>query len=339
MEAGMKKTRRWMVLGICLAACLAGCGGKVRAKTVVPEFVLTYAENHPEDYPTTLGAYKFAELVEERTGGRIQIMVLAEGELGDEKTVIEQLQFGGIDFTRVSLSPLAEFVPKLNVLQMPYLYADRDHMWNVLEGEIGDDFMNSFDGSHMVALSWYDAGARNFYNSRKPITTLEDVRGMKIRVQESELMMEMVEALGATSSPMAYGDVYSGLQTGVIDGAENNWPSYESSSHYEVAKYYTVDEHTRVPEMQLCAQTTWDKLSAQDQEVIRACAAESSLYERELWTEREKLSEKKVRDSGCLVTELSAEEKARFQEAMTPVYEKFCADYMDVVENIIETGR
>lgn len=328
-----------MALGICLAACLAGCGGKAGAKAVVPEFVLTYAENHPEDYPTTLGAYKFAELVEEQTGGRIQIMVLAEGELGDEKTVIEQLQFGGIDFTRVSLSPLAEFVPKLNVLQMPYLYADRAHMWSVLEGEIGDDFMNSFDGSNMVALSWYDAGARNFYNSRKPITTLEDVRGMKIRVQESELMMEMVEALGATPSPMAYGDVYSGLQTGAIDGAENNWPSYESSSHYEVAKFYTVDEHTRVPEMQLCAQTTWDKLSAQDQAVIRACAAESSLYERELWTEREKLSEKKVRDSGCQITELSAEEKARFQEAMTPVYEKFCADYMDVVEKIIETGR
>lgn len=215
------------------------------------EFVLTYAENQAEDYPTTQGAYKFAELVYERTGGKIEIQVNAGGVLGDEKTVIEQLQFGGVDFARVSLSPLAEFVPKLNVLQMPYLYTSREHMWKVLEGSIGDDFMNSFGGSHLVALSWYDAGARNFYSAAKPIESLEDMKGLNIRVQESELMMDTIEALGATPVPTAFGEVYSGLQTGKIDGAENNWPSYESTRHYEVAKYYTLDEHTRVPELQL----------------------------------------------------------------------------------------
>lgn len=362
----MKKKLLGTLLCTAMAASLAGCGGgssepaATQATTQAaagteaaateaapaadsaagsPEFVFTYAENQPEDYPTTLGAYKFAELVKEKTNGRIEIKVQAGGVLGDEKTVIEQLQFGGIDFTRVSLSPLAEFVPKLNVLQLPYLYKDAEHMWSVLDGEIGDDFMNSFDGSNMVALSWYDAGARNFYNSQKPVATLDDMKGLKIRVQESELMMGMVEALGANPTPMAYAEVYSGLQTGVIDGAENNWPSYESTSHFEVAKYYTIDEHTRVPELQLVAQSTWDKLSAEDQAIIKECALESAKHEKELWAEREKVSEEKVRSGGAEITELSADEKAKFQEAVKPMYEKFCGDYMDVVDAIIAAGK
>ena len=214
-----------------LAASCAGRSKDSTAQKTVPEFVLTYAENQAEDYPTTQGAYKFAELVYEQTGGRVEIQVNAGGVLGDEKTVIEQLQFGGVDFARVSLSPLAEFVPKLNVLQMPYLYTGADHMWKVLEGPIGDDFLNSFDGSGLIALSWYDAGARSFYNSIKPIEKLEDIKGMTIRVQESELMSDTVRALGAVPVPMIYGEVYSGLQTGKVDGAENNWPSYESAGH------------------------------------------------------------------------------------------------------------
>ncbi len=304
-----------------------------------PEFVFTYAENQAEDYPTTKGAYKFAELVNEKTNGRIQVNVQAGGVLGDEKSVCEQLQFGGIDFMRMSLSPLAEFVPKLNVLQLPYLYRDADHMWQVLDGKIGDDFINSFDGSNLVALSWYDAGARNFYNSVRPIKSLDDMKGLKIRVQESDMMMGMVEALGANPTPMAYSEVYSALQTGVIDGAENNWPSYESTSHYEVAKYFTLDEHTRVPELQLCAQATWDKLSADDQKVIKECALESAEYERQLWADREKSSEEKVRAAGCEITELSPEEKQKFQDAVKPMYEKYCSDYMDTVDAIIATGK
>ena len=320
---------------------LAACGGRKedQTKAVDPEFVFTYAENQAEDYPTTQGAYKFAELVEEKTGGRIVISVNAQGVLGDEKTVIEQMQFGGVDFARVSLSPLAEFVPRLNVLQMPYLYTGREHMWKVLDGEIGDDFLNSFDGSDLVALSWYDAGARNFYSSTRPITKLEDMKGMKIRVQESELMVGMMEALGATAVPMAYDKVYSALQTGIIDGAENNWPSYEAMNHYEVAKYYTVDEHNRVPEMQICSKHTWNKLSEDDRQMILECAKESALYERKLWKEREADSKEIALKQGVEVVELSAAEKKRFQEAVMGVYEKYCADYMDVIEQIIEENN
>ncbi|MFR5601397.1 MAG: TRAP transporter substrate-binding protein [Lachnospiraceae bacterium] len=319
---------------------LTACGKPVKeTEAVIPEFVFTYAENQAEDYPTTQGAYKFAELVQERTGGRILIQVDAGGSLGDERSVIEQLQFGGIDFTRVSLSPLAEFVPKLNVLQMPYLYTGPDHMWKVLDGEIGEDFLNSFDDSGLVALSWYYAGSRNFYNNQKPIERLEDMKGMRIRVQESTVMERMMEILGAEAVPMTFGEVYSALQTGEIDGAENNWPSYESMNHYEVAKYYTVDEHARVPELQLVSSATWEKLSPEDQEIIRACAKESAEYERKLWDERERKSEQIVRDAGCQVVELSHAEKERFRKAVTPLYEEFCRDYVDIIDAIVAQGR
>ncbi len=319
----------------------ASCGGNWNKKTpeVVPEFVFSYAENQAEDYPTTRGAYKFAELVKERTEGRIKVLVYAGGELGDEQAVVEQLQFGGIDFVRASLSSLSEFVPELNVLQMPYLYKNSEHMWKVLEGEIGDEFMEILDGSGLTGLSWYDAGARNFYCTNNPIRRLEDMKGMRIRVQESEMMAAMVEALGGTAVPMTYDKVYSALETGEIDGAENNWPSYESVRHYEVAPFYTVDEHTRVPEMQLMSQYTWDKLSPKDQKIILECARESALYERKLWTQRSESSERRVRNAGCTVVELPMEEKERFRNAMMPVYQKYCADYMDVIERITKEGE
>ena len=304
-----------------------------------PEFVLSYAENQTKDYPTTLGAQKFADLVEERSNGRIQILVLAEGELGAESDVIAQMQYGGVDFARVSLSQLAEYIPQLNVLQMPYLYEDSAHMWRVLDGTIGDDFLDIVSQNELIGLSWYDAGARNFYNSKKPITCLEDMQGMRIRVQESEVMVDMIEALGASAIPIPYADVYSALEQGTVDGAENNWPSYEAMNHYEVAKYYTIDEHNRVPEMQICSKHTWSKLSEEDQQMISECAKESALYERKLWKERESESEAKAIEQGVEVVELSAEEKKRFQEAVTGIYEKYCADQMDIIEKIMEENK
>lgn len=341
-ERGGRAVKRREVLLLCVAAVfMTACGSPSRKPVdgTVPEYVFTYAENQAEDYPTTQGAYRFAELVKERTGGRIEIQVNAEGILGDERTVVEQMQFGGVDFARVSLSTMGDTIPKLNVLQLPYLYTGAGHMWKVLEGEIGDDFLDSVSELDLVALSWYDAGARNFYSTTKPIRTLEDMEGMTIRVQESELMMEMVRALGARPTASVYSEVYSELQTGTIDGAENNWPSYESANHYEVAKYFTLDEHTRVPELQIVAGSTWKKLSEEDQGIIRECAQESARYERKLWAEREKISEDKVRAAGCEVIVLSPEEKARFQEAVTPMYGKFCADYVDIIDEIVAAGK
>ncbi len=337
----MKKKKRMAVIGaaglLAVAAIMAWhC---TEAEKEEPEYVFSYAENQAEDYPTTLGAKKFAELVEERTEGRIRILVQAEGKLGTEMEVIQQMQYGGIDFARVSLSQLAVYIPELNVLQMPYLYEDSAHMWKVLDGDIGAEFLEGVGDDGLIGLSWYDAGARNFYNSKQPITCLEDMEGMRIRVQESELMADMVEALGAAAVPLGYAEVYSGLERGLIDGAENNWPSYESMNHYEVAQYYTVDEHTRVPEMQICSEYTWEKLSEEDREIIRMCAMESALYERELWTEREETSKRVVASYGTEIVELSAEERKRFQAAVMEVYEKYCGDYMDVINEIIAEGE
>ena len=239
---------------------------------VEPEYVFSYAENQPEDYPTTLGAKYFAELVEERTNGRIRILVQPVGVLGSENKVIKQMQYGGIDFARVSLAQLAEYIPSLNVLQMPYLYTDSDHMWRVLDGEIGDAFLESVSADDVIGLSWYDAGARNFYNSVKPVTCLEDLKGMRIRVQESDLAADMVEALGATAIPIAYGDVYASLEQQVVDGAENNWVSYDQNSHYEVAKYISLDGHTAPPEILVCSKMVFDKLSPEDQQILRGFA-------------------------------------------------------------------
>ncbi|MBQ9494818.1 MAG: TRAP transporter substrate-binding protein [Treponema sp.] len=320
-----------------ITSAVFAIGASDSNKTSTGTMVLRYAENQPQDYPTTKAAYEFARIIEEKTNGRIKVEVYYGAQLGDEKTVIEQLQFGAIDFTRVSVSPLAEFSKSLNVLQLPYLYRDADQMWKVLDGEIGQDFLKSLEASGFVGLSWFDAGARNFYNSRRPINSLADLRGLKIRVQESQQMMDMVQALGANPTPMAYGEVYSALQTGVIDGAENNWPSFESTSHYEVSKYFVLDEHTRVPEPQLVSKMTWNKLSAADQQIIRAAAAEAAKLERKLWIEREKESEAKVRAGGAVITTLSAAEKQKFQNAMAPLYKKYGAGYEDIIAKIQAT--
>ena len=306
-----------------------------KAVEEAPEYVFLYAENQIADYPTTQGANRFAELVSERTDGRIKILVKHDAELGSEMQVIQQMQYGGIAFARISLSQLAEYIPEMNVLQMPYLYSGPEHMWRVLDGEIGDEFLLKTREHDLVGLSWYDAGARNFY-STSPISCLEDIKGMNIRVQESDMMADMVSALGANPSKIVYSEVYSAIEQGIVDGAENNWPSYEAMRHYIVARYYTIDEHTRVPELQICSKAVWDKLDENDRKIIEECARESALYERTLWAEREKSSREVAEKSGITVIELSPEEKLRFREAMKSVYTKYCGDQMDILQTIID---
>ena len=263
----MKRKLIWLLI---IAAMIINTSC-VRKKPTT-EYVFTYAENHPKDYPTTLGAFEFARLVEEKSNGRIAIEVVYDGKLGDELSVIKQLKFGGIDFTRASISPLSNDIAILNVLQMPYLYRDEEHMWNVLYSEIGDEILAQFDGSGIEPLSFYTAGARNFYNNVRPIEDISDLSGLKIRVQQSDLMKDMIRALGAEPVAQEYSLVYGSLERGVIDGAENNIPSYISAMHYQYAKYYTKDEHTRVPEMQLCSDVTWSKLSEKDRAIIKEAA-------------------------------------------------------------------
>lgn len=339
-----------LLLVLSLVFGLAACGGTTdteepameeKEETTVEEkeetmepVVFRLAESHPGDYPTTLGDVKFAELVEEKTEGRVKVEVYHSKQLGEEVDVIEQVQFGAIDFTRVSLGPLAEFSPQLNVLSLPYIYASPDHMWTVLNGEIGDDMLASIYDSGFIGLGWYDGGARSFYNSVRPVEKLADLAGLQFRVMQNEMFIDMVDALGAVATPMPYGEVYSAIQTGVIDGAENNWPSYDTSSHFEVAKYYTVDEHLRVPEILIASKMVEDKVSAEDLAAIKEAAFESQAYQRELWAAKEKESEEKVVAAGNEIIYLTPELKAEFSDAMGPVYEKYASEYMDIIEAI-----
>lgn len=306
---------------------------KKSKKEAVPEYVFTYAENQTSDYPTTAAARYFSELVSERTNGRIVIRVYPNAELGDERSTVQQISFGGIDFGRASLSNLADCSPESVVLQMPYLYKDAHHMWQVLDGDIGKEMMASFQGTGLVALTWFDAGARNFY-TKTPVRTVSDMKGMKIRVQQSALMEDVVRSLGAEPVPLIYEDVYSALETGEIDGAENNWSSYEAMKHYEYAKYFTLDEHTRVPELVLMSQATWDVLSDDDRNVIESCAEEAAEYEKALWNKRRDQSRARVISAGTEVITLSGEEKANFRAAVSPLYEKYCGDYISLVDQI-----
>ena len=305
------------------------------------QIVLTLSEVHAEGYPTTLADYEFARLVEERTEGRIKIDVYSGGTLyGEETGSIEALQIGDLAFARVSASPVASYVPALNVIQLPYLYRDGEHMWQVLNGEIGQQMLADIEesGSGLVGLCYYDAGARNFYTTT-PVNSVEDMAGLKIRLQNNPMMVEMVQLLGGNGvTGIGPNDVYSAIQQGTIDGAENNWPTYESMGDYQVAPYFVLDGHTRVPEILLASKAVLDTLDPADVEIIKECAKETQAYEIEQWALREQSSEEKVTAEGVVVAELTPEQIAAFQERMQPLYAKYGAGYEDVIEQIQNTG-
>lgn len=315
-----------MLLALLLTACAAA-----PAAPAEPELLLRYADNQPEDYPTTQAAYAFADLVYERTGGRVYIKVYANGELGDELSVLEQLQYGGIDFSRTSLGTMGQLMPSMNLLMLPYLYTDTAQMWRVLDGEIGNDYLILPRRVGLEGLSWFDAGARSFYTSR-PVNSLADLSGLTLRVQESDLMSATIRALGGVPVQSAYSDVYAALSRGDIDGAENNWPSYAATNHNEVAPYYLLDEHTRIPEMQIASSAAMDKLAALDEtfpDLVRACAREAALVERELWQQTEAEAEAALRAAGCIVTELSDEQRQAFRSAVAAVYDTYVTSHAE----------
>ncbi|MFO8063683.1 MAG: TRAP transporter substrate-binding protein [Spirochaetia bacterium] len=328
----MKKLVVLITVLLLVGAMAAFASGQEEAEEAETH-VFRLAETHAEDYPTTQGNYRFAELVEERTDGRITIEVYPDSQLGEESDVIEQVQFGGIDMTRVSISPVSSFVPELDAFQLPFLYEDPDHMWEVLLGDIGDEMFEKLEDSGFVGLTWYDGGARSFYTTEK-VETVDDLEGLNIRVQEAPLMMDMVELLGAVPTPMPFGEVYSGLQTGVIDGAENNWPSYYSTSHYEVAEYYIENRHTMVPEITIMNKDIFDELSAEDQEIIKEAARDSIDYQREQWSAFVEESKEEVLDAGIELTEPSSEVLKEMQERMEPLYEQQPEEVLDMVDRI-----
>jgi len=325
----MKKILIGFLVVLAVTFVLAASPSKVSAAPIV----MRLAETHPQDYPTTKGDYEFARLVKERSNGRIVVEVYHSKQLGEERAVIEQVQLGAIDMTRVSISAVSAFVRDLDAFQLPYLYRDAAHMWKVLDGPIGQEILKKHEAFNFVGVGWFESGSRNFY-TKKQVKTVGDLKGMKIRVQQAPLMVGMVEALGAVATPLPYGEVYSALKAGVVDGAENNWPSYLTTSHFEVAKYFIVDEHTRVPEITVGSKKVFDKLSAQDRALILKAMKDAQPYQFKLWVDFEKVAEKAVKEKGSIVTQVSPAEKQKFAAAMKPLYDKQPAEIMAVVNKI-----
>ena len=261
------------------------------------------------------------KLLSEQTGGKLGVKVFPNGALGSEKDTIEQLKIGGLDMMRINVAPLNNVVPETIVPALPFLFRSEEHMHTVLDGPIGDEILAAMEAQGLVGLAFYDSGARSFYTATKPIKSLADVKGMKIRVQQSDLFVAMVEALGANPTPMPFGEVYTALKTGIVDAAENNFPSYESSRHFEAAKYYTLTEHSMAPEVLVFSKVIWDTLTPEDQAMMRKAAKDSVPYMRELWDEREAASEATVKAGGAEI--LPLEDRQAWVDAMQPVYAKF----------------
>ena len=226
----------------------------------------------PEDYPTVMAVKYMSDIIKQKTGGKDSIKVYTMSQLGSEKDTIEQTKIGALDFVRINVAPMNNICPETMVPTMPFLFKSKEHMRKVLDGPIGDEILKACETQGFIGLAFYDSGSRSLYTVKKPVKSLADVKGMKIRVQQSDLWVALLQAMGANATPMPYGEVYTALKTGVVDGAENNWPSYDTSRHFEVAKYYAITDHSMAPEMLLMSKKVWDTLTPQEQTIIRDAA-------------------------------------------------------------------
>ena len=282
------------------------------------------ADTQAEDYPTVRALLFMARIVEERTAGRHRIRVFHSRQLGEEKDTIEQTRVGAIDLNRTNVAPIGSLIPTANVLALPFLFRSFDHLHKVLDHAIGDEILAGFQQHGFVGLAFYDSGSRSIYNSVKSVRTLADMKGLRIRVQQSELMSDMIKALGAEPVELPYGQVLTGLSTRLIDGAENNWPSYVTTNHYKLAPYYTLTEHTMGPEVLVMSLRAWESLSAEDRDVFRDAARKSSTFMRSVWSGLEERSREQARAAGNTI--VADFDRKPFENAMTAIYAKAVTD-------------
>jgi tripartite ATP-independent transporter DctP family solute receptor len=278
------------------------------------------ADTQSEDYPTVQALRYMGRLIAEKSGGRHQIRVFHSRQLGEEKETIEQTRAGAIDLNRTNVALIGTFVPAMNVLAMPFLFRSIEHLQKVLDGPIGNEILGSFEPYGFVGLAFYDSGARSIYNSVRPVRSVADMKGLRLRVQQSELMSDMIRALGAEAVELPYGQVLTGLATRLIDGAENNWPSFVTTGHYKYAGLYTLTEHTMSPEVLVMSQKAWESLSPDDRKIFREAAIRSSQFMREKWKNLEDQSRAQARAAG--VTIVTDFDRKPFEAAMTGIYAK-----------------
>mgnify|MGYP001393653339 FL=1 len=323
-------SRRSMIAGtlaLGAAASLPGC------KPIISD-LFTGADAHPLDYPTVRAVEFMGQYLAEKTGGRLGIKVFAGGQLGNETDTLEITSFGGIDFNRVNFAPLNSIEPMTLPFSLPFVFDSVDHMRRVVDSEVGDEVMASLDPHGLIGLAIYDSGARSFYNVTRPITTPADMKGLKIRVPASDLYVAMVNALGANAVPIPFGEIYQSLAQGVIDGAENNWPTFVGERHYEVATYLSISEHLLTPEALVMSEISWDKLTPEDQALVREAAKASVPEMRRLWDQRVNEAKATIAQSKVEVNTL---DKEPFAALMRPVWDQFITtpQQKSVVERIL----
>src|SRR5690348_13856585 len=299
------------------------------------KLVLKASDVHPAGYPTVVAVEHFGDKLAKATNGRITVQMYASMQLGGEKEAIEQAQIGAIQLARVSVGALGPVIDELNVFNLPFLFRNTAHMQQVIDGPIGQELLDKITNNAkagLVGLCWMDAGARSMYDTKKAIASIDDLKGMKMRVMGNPMFVDMMNALGGNGVAMGYDQVFSALQTGVVDGAENNLPSFVFDNHYQVAKYYTLTEHLIVPEILVFSRATWDSLSKEDQALIKKLAREAQLDERQLWKKVEDEAMAKMKASGIEVDTVA--DKTPFQAAVKPVWDKYGAKYSELIKRI-----
>jgi tripartite ATP-independent transporter DctP family solute receptor len=329
------KRRDFMKLGAGLGAAGLTAGLAATPARAQTKAVFKASDVQPPGYPTVAATENLGKKLSAATDGRLSIQMFPSMQLGGEKETIEQTQIGAIQMSRVSVGTMGPIVDDINVVNMPFLFKSTAHAEKMMDGPIGQELLDKISSSpnaNLVALCWMDAGARSLYNTKHPIKSIEDIKGLKFRVIGNPIFVDMMNALGGNGVAMGYDQVFSALQTGVIDGAENNLPSYVFSNHYTTAKYLCLTEHLVIPEVLVFSKRVWNTLSADDQNLIRKFAREAQLEERDLWNVYEQRAIEKAKAAGSQIVEIA--DKTPFQNAVKPVWDKYGPKYQDMIKRI-----
>jgi len=316
------------------ATALAALAGEVLAQS---KLVLKATDVHPLGYPTVEAVLAMGKKLEATTAGRISVQMYPSMQLGGEKEMIEQAQVGALAIARISVGPMGPLVPEFNVFNLPFMFRNDAHMEKVIDGPIGDELLKKLSDhptAGLIGLCWMNAGTRNVYNSKKPIRSIDDLKGLKIRMMGNPVFVDTMNALGGNGVAMGFDQLVSAMQTGVVDGAENNAPTYATGQHYRYAKYFSLTGHLMIPEILVFSKKIWDTLGKEDQALITKFAKEAQLEERKLWYEMEEKSVKQIEAAGVEIIKI--DDKQPFQAAVKPVWEKYGKQHADLIKRIQE---
>jgi tripartite ATP-independent transporter DctP family solute receptor len=329
---------RRSLLRLGAVATLATLGTRVHTPAFAQQkIVLKATDVHPLGYPTVEAVVRMGKRLETATGGRLSIQMYPSMQLGGEKEMIEQAQVGALAIARISVGPMGPIVPEMNVFNLPFMFRDDAHMEKVIDGAIGDELLKKLSDhptAGLIGLCWMNAGTRNVYNAKKPVKSIDDLKGLKIRMMGNPVFVDTMNALGGNGVAMGYDQLMSALQTGVVDGAENNYPSYDTGQHYRLAKYYSLTGHLMIPEILIFSKRTWASLSKEDQALILKSAKEAQQEQRKLWYEMEQKSIKHMQEAGAEIVEVP--DKKPFVEAVKPVWDKYGAQHAALIKRIQE---